>query len=139
MKPRRSCRVSLMRRKSLWFENISPRRSDNKDKPLSDPRQRSLKTSQQELPENILQGNGSDELIYYLVTTFGGPVSSNAHILDVWHHLAGARRKTIVIPLDKEFDINLDKTLKAIRKKSQRSFFCSPNNPTGNCFSSIEL
>ena len=25
-------------------------------------------------PENILQGNGSDELIYYLITTFGGPV-----------------------------------------------------------------
>ena len=24
--------------------------------------------------ENILQGNGSDELIYYLITTFGGPV-----------------------------------------------------------------
>ncbi|MCX5718849.1 MAG: histidinol-phosphate transaminase, partial [Nitrospirae bacterium] len=24
--------------------------------------------------QNILQGNGSDELIYYLITTFGGPV-----------------------------------------------------------------
>ena len=25
-------------------------------------------------PENVLTGNGSDELIYYLITTFGGPV-----------------------------------------------------------------
>ena len=25
-------------------------------------------------PENILFGNGSDELIYYLITVFGGPV-----------------------------------------------------------------
>src|SRR5512134_3974585 len=24
--------------------------------------------------ENLLQGNGSDELIYYLIATFGGPV-----------------------------------------------------------------
>ena len=26
-------------------------------------------------PEGLLFGNGSDELIYYLITTFGGPVS----------------------------------------------------------------
>jgi len=37
-------------------------------------------------PENILQGNGSDELIYYLITTFGGPVLFPAPIYQTREH-----------------------------------------------------
>lgn len=93
------------------------------------------------LPENILQGNGSDELIYYLVTTFGGPVLYPTPTFSMYGIISQALgEKTIAIPLDKEFDIDLDKTLKAIRKEKPKVIFLSsPNNPTGNCFSSDRI
>ena len=90
---------------------------------------------------NILVGNGSDEIIYYLITAFGGPVlypTPTFSMYGVISQTLGA--KNIEIPLDKEFDIDLDKTLRAIRKeKPKLVFLSSPNNPTGNCFSAERI
>jgi histidinol-phosphate aminotransferase len=48
--------------------------------------------------------------------------------------------KRIEIPLDKEFDIDLEKIIKAIKtQKPKLIFLSSPNNPTGNCFSSERI
>lgn len=92
-------------------------------------------------PANILFGNGSDELIYYLITTFGGTVLYPIPTFSMYGIISQALgEKTIEIPLDKEFDIDLDKTLKAIRKdKPKLVFLSSPNNPTGNCFSAERI
>lgn len=92
-------------------------------------------------PANILFGNGSDELIYYLITTFGGPVLYPIPTFSMYGIISQALGEmTIEIPLDKEFDIDLDKTLKAIRKdKPKLVFLSSPNNPTGNCFSAERI
>ena len=47
---------------------------------------------------------------------------------------------TISIPLDRKFDIDLGKTLLAIKKqKPKLIFLSSPNNPTGNCFTSNKI
>jgi histidinol-phosphate aminotransferase len=92
-------------------------------------------------PENILHGNGSDELIYYLITTFGGPVvypTPTFSMFGIITHAIGEKR--IEIPLDREFDLDLEKILKAIkRQKPKLIFLSSPNNPTGNCFSSEKI
>jgi histidinol-phosphate aminotransferase len=44
--------------------------------------------------------------------------------------------ENVEIPLDKEFDIDLERFLKTIKKKKPKLIFLSsPNNPTGNSFS----
>ncbi len=91
--------------------------------------------------ENIMHGNGSDELIYYLITTFGGPVLYPIPTFSMYGIISQALgEKRIAIPLDKEFDLELEKILKAIKKqKPKLIFLSSPNNPTGNCFSSEKI
>ena len=88
-------------------------------------------------PENVLQGNGSDELIYYLITTFGGPVLYPVPTFSMYGIITQALgERKIEVPLDRDFDIDIGKTLTAIRKEKPRLIFLSsPNNPTGNCFS----
>lgn len=88
--------------------------------------------------DNILHGNGSDELIYYIITTFGGPVLYPVPTFSMYGIISKALGERIIeIPLTREFDIDIDRTLKEIRKKRPRLIFISsPNNPTGNCFSS---
>ena len=92
-------------------------------------------------PQNILQGNGSDELIYYLITTFGGPVLYPIPTFSMYGIITQAiGEEKIEIPLDKEFDLNLEKILKTIKRlKPKLIFLSSPNNPTGNCFSSEKI
>lgn len=91
--------------------------------------------------ENILQGNGSDELIYYLITTFGGPVLYPVPTFSMYGIISQALgERGIAIPLDKKFDIDLGKTMNAIRKdRPKLIFLSSPNNPTGNCFSAEKI
>ena len=91
--------------------------------------------------QNILQGNGSDELIYYLITTFGGPVLYPVPTFSMYGIIAQAiGEKKIGIPLDKEFDLDLKRVLEAIKKQKPKVIFLSsPNNPTGNCFSSEKI
>ena len=88
-------------------------------------------------PENILAGNGSDELIYYLITTFGGPVLYPVPTFSMYGIITQALgEKKIALPLDTDFDLKTNEFLKIIKKKSPKLIFLSsPNNPTGNCFS----
>jgi histidinol-phosphate aminotransferase len=90
---------------------------------------------------NILQGNGSDELIYYLIATFGGPVLYPVPTFSMYGIIARALgERPVEVPLDAEFDLNGDGMLRAIRKeKPKLIFLSSPNNPTGNCFSSEKI
>ena len=91
--------------------------------------------------KNILQGNGSDELIYYLITTFGGPVLYPVPTFSMYGIIAQAiGEKKIDIPLDKAFDLDLKRILVVMKKdKPKLLFLSSPNNPTGNCFSSEKI
>jgi histidinol-phosphate aminotransferase len=90
---------------------------------------------------NILHGNGSDELIYYLIVTFGGPVLYPVPTFSIYGIISQALgEKKIAIPLDKMFDLDMDRILSAIKKERPKLIFLSsPNNPTGNCFSSERI
>ncbi|MFZ5907140.1 MAG: histidinol-phosphate transaminase [Nitrospirota bacterium] len=92
-------------------------------------------------PENILQGNGSDELISYLITTFGGPVLYPVPTFSMYGIISQALGvKHIGVPLDGEFDLDLKRMVSAFRKyRPKIIFLSSPNNPTGNCFSSERI
>ncbi len=90
---------------------------------------------------NILHGNGSDELIYYLVATFGGPVLFPVPTFTMYGIIARAlNEQPVGIPLDREFDLDIRQMLKAVRdKKPKITFLSSPNNPTGNSFSAEKI
>lgn len=92
-------------------------------------------------PERILHGNGSDELIYYLISTVGGPVAYPVPTFSMYGIIARILgQKTIEIPLDREFDIPLERFLKVLKTQRPRIIFLSsPNNPTGNCFSTDRI
>ncbi len=89
---------------------------------------------------NILIGNGSDELIYYLLLSF---IEKNDKVLipyptfemySILSRICGA--EIIELPLNSRFDIDEQKAVDLIRKNSIKFVFISyPNNPTGNCFS----
>lgn len=88
-------------------------------------------------PENVLHGNGSDELIYNLITTFGGPVLYPVPTFSMYGIIAQALgEKKIELPLDEKFDLNTEAFIKIIKQRNPKLIFLSsPNNPTGNCFS----
>lgn len=92
-------------------------------------------------PANILLGNGSDELIYYLIATFGGPVLFPSPTFSMYGIIAQALgEKALSVPLDGQFDLDLEKMLATMRKyRPKIIFLASPNNPTGNCFSADRI
>ncbi len=91
-------------------------------------------------PENIVLGNGSDELIYYLsiaVEEFSRGIFYPTPTFPMYEISARVLgRERVEVPLDENFDIDLENSLKAIEeKKPALAYFAYPNNPTGNCFS----
>lgn len=89
------------------------------------------------LPEMIMMGNGSDELILYLLLCFGPkrvifPLPTFA-MYDILTRITLST--AIGIPLDDGFEINEEKIINEAKKEPAIIFLSYPNNPTGNCFS----
>ena len=84
--------------------------------------------------DRLLLGNGSDELISMLVTTFGGPVLYPVPTFSMYGIISrGLGEKTVGVKLNRSFDLDLDRMESAIRKSRPKVIFLSsPNNPTGN-------
>ncbi|MBI2486458.1 MAG: histidinol-phosphate transaminase [Deltaproteobacteria bacterium] len=90
--------------------------------------------------DGIILGNGSDELIEMLMTTFSGgtgrvlypvPTFSMFRITSIALGL-----EPIPVELDDGFDIDVKSMIKEIRTRNpDLVFLASPNNPTGNRFS----
>ncbi|MEK7813663.1 MAG: histidinol-phosphate transaminase [Candidatus Desantisbacteria bacterium] len=92
------------------------------------------------LPEMIMMGNGSDELILYLLLCFGPKrVIFPLPTFSMYDILARVTLSTSIgIPLDDGFEINDEKIIDEAGKEGKKSaiiFLSYPNNPTGNCFS----
>ncbi len=87
-------------------------------------------------PEHLLLGNGSDEIISYLITTFGGPVLYPVPTFSMYGITAQTLGEPgIGIPLQSDMQLDQRKMVAAIRKLAPKLIFLStPNNPTGNTF-----
>ncbi len=92
------------------------------------------------VPEDIIIGNGSDELIQMIITAFCGfhekilyPVPS----FSMYEIIARALgRGTVEVLLDDKWDFPLDEIKERMMDGDIKIIFISyPNNPTGNCFS----
>ncbi|WP_457639227.1 histidinol-phosphate transaminase [Persephonella sp.] len=109
-----------------------------------DPTYRQLKEAVAEFygvqPENIVLGNGSDELIHLLITVIGDlsrPVMYPVPTFPMYQVSADILgRPKVEFPLDEDFQLRKESIDSALEKKPQIAFFASPNNPTGNSFDS---
>lgn len=87
--------------------------------------------------EQILLGNGSDECIDLLIRVFCEPKLDNILICpptygmyEVYAHINNV--KVNEVPLQPNFQLNLEEIESAINEFTRIIFLCSPNNPTGN-------
>jgi len=113
-----------------------------------DPQQRSLKAilanQKGVTPENLLLGNGSDEVLDLLYRAFCEPKVDNIITLPptygMYKVLSGinnvANREVL---LTRDFEPNVDEIVAAADGNSKILFLCSPNNPTGNSFAAEKM
>jgi histidinol-phosphate aminotransferase len=91
-------------------------------------------------PKQILLGNGSDEVLDLLFRAFCEPKVDNVITLPptygmyaVLANINNVENKEILLTND--FQPQVDKVLEAVTPNTKIIFLCSPNNPTGNSFS----
>ncbi len=89
-------------------------------------------------PENLVLGNGSDELIQLLTIIIGSldrPVLYPVPTFPMYQVSADiVGRKRIEVPLNEDFQLDETFLEKVLEVKPDLVFFASPNNPTGNTF-----
>jgi histidinol-phosphate aminotransferase len=106
-----------------------------------DPAARQLKKSIGALwgidPEQMILGNGSDELIQNIVIAFGGPVLTPAPSFAMYQITPRALAEDVVtVPLTREFELDADAVIRKARLTGAKVVFLAvPNNPTGNRYS----
>lgn len=94
-------------------------------------------------PENIILGNGSDEILEMLLKTFVEPgeeviVSTPSfQIFQKAARIASAKVKVVKMLGDWRWDI--EGILEAITPLTKLIYLCSPNNPTGSVLSEEEV
>lgn len=109
-----------------------------------DPHQRVLKEVLAKIKnvstQNILVGNGSDEVLDLLFRAFCEPNVDNIITLPPTYGMYGVlanlnaiKNKKII--LTDEFQPNVNSILNRVNENTKIIFLCSPNNPTGNTFS----
>ncbi|MFH1810064.1 MAG: histidinol-phosphate transaminase [Pseudomonadota bacterium] len=94
-------------------------------------------------PHNLIIGNGSNEIIEFIIRTFVGP-DENVITADpsfIIYRLASIAhgREEIAVPLREDLTYDLDAVARAINKKTKVVFLANPNNPTGRVFSTHEF
>ena len=105
-----------------------------------DPAQRRLREALSDYlgvsEDNIVAGNGSDEIIDLLMRMFLAPGDEiiipvpTFGMYSFSADVAGAH--AVAVPRDDNFDIDIEAIKGAINPRTKAVFFPSPNNPTGN-------
>jgi histidinol-phosphate aminotransferase len=109
-----------------------------------DPQQNTVKQALSKIKRvaknQILLGNGSDEVLDLLFRAFCEPNKDNIITLpptygmySVLASLNAIENKEIL--LNKDFEPQVETILAAVTPNTKMIFLCSPNNPTGNSFS----
>lgn len=92
----------------------------------------------------LLIGNGSDEVLDLIFRAFCTPYEDNVIIMPptygMYKVLANINSVGLTeVPLDENFQLQPQKILSAVKKNSKALFFCSPNNPSGNAFKKEDI
>jgi histidinol-phosphate aminotransferase len=94
--------------------------------------------------EQILLGNGSDEVLDLIFRVFCEPRVDNVIVLPptygMYEVLATTNAiKLVKIPLVENFQPNVKEIIKGQDAKTKLLFLCSPNNPTANSFDANKI
>jgi histidinol-phosphate aminotransferase len=109
-----------------------------------DPQQGSVKSilaKQHKVnPNQMLLGNGSDEVLDLIFRAFCEPKKDNVITLPPTYGMYGVLANINAVEnrevlLSNDFQPQIEKIFKAIDDNTKMIFLCSPNNPTGNSFS----
>ena len=88
--------------------------------------------------DNLVFGNGSDELIQLLIMTIGdlkNPVAYPIPTFPMYQVSSDTiGRDKVEFELDENFDLQKEEIDRALEKSPDLVFYASPNNPTGNSF-----
>ena len=113
-----------------------------------DPQQNSVKLALAELKKvnvnQILLGNGSDEVLDLLFRAFCEPNKDNVITLPPTYGMYGVLADINAVEnrevvLNSDFQPNINAILESVDTNTKIIFLCSPNNPTGNSFSDTAI
>jgi histidinol-phosphate aminotransferase len=94
-------------------------------------------------PEEVMVGNGSNELIELMVRTFvldGEEVLTSAQSFVAYKLAAQEHGRTLVeAPMKGRFHYDLDALRKLLSRRTKVVFLANPDNPTGTWFTEAEL
>ena len=94
-------------------------------------------------PEQIVAGNGSDELIDMLLRMFLGPGENIVIPTPTFGMYAFSAEvcggEVRAVPRNSTFDIDVEAVVTAVDSDTKAIFLTSPNNPTGNVASEAEV
>jgi len=94
-------------------------------------------------PASVWVGAGSSEVLRCTALSVGGPGTNAvfAHPSFVMYQIATrvAHGEPIAVPLDDNFDHDLDAMLAAITGETTIAYVCNPNNPTGGILSGSDV
>lgn len=133
---------------NMLFFDANENPFDNGLNRYPDPQQLSVKEKLSKLKntpkENILLGNGSDEVLDLIFRAFCEPNKDEIIILPptygMYKVLANINAvKVKEVELTSDFQPKTQTILLSAKRESKILFLCSPNNPTGNSFSNKEV
>lgn len=148
MKPYSSARDEYSGHEASVFLDANENPYNDPNNRYPDPMQRELKKALSRIKnvpsENIFLGNGSDEAIDLVYRAFCEPRIDNVVAIDPTYGMYQVcaevndveYRKVL---LDEHFQFTARSILDVADEHTKVVFLCSPNNPTGNCLSHIEI
>ena len=122
--------------------------NDNGINRYPDPYQRKLKTKISQwkgiAADHIFLGNGSDEIIDYIIRTFCRPKIDRIRYIypsfGMYKVMADINDvKSVQVQLNANFEFDTNEALANQTENDKVLFLCSPNNPTGNSYDRSQL
>ncbi len=94
--------------------------------------------------ERIFLGNGSDEAIDLLIRIFCEPGTDRIIIIDpsygMYKVCADINNVSVdFVSLNRDFSLDAERLLAAVREETKMIFLCSPNNPSANLLGEAEI
>lgn len=149
MKPYSSARDEFKENtKKMVFLDANENPYENGVNRYPDTQQKDVKSILAELrgvnSNQILIGNGSDEVLDLIFRAFCNPEKDNIITLpptygmyEVLANLNAVQIREVL--LTEDFEPDVDKIITAIDENTKLIFICSPNNPTGNSFDNTKI